>query len=122
MVLGFVALIGLIASFHTILYAQGRQVYSLSRAGYFPPALSVTHPNYKTPHVAMIAGALVGLGVMLMIWFAAAASARRSWRDIIGSSAAQHGGVRRDALLHRCRRCRFILLRRNQPQYRAAVS
>ena len=38
--------------------AMGRQVYSLSRAGYFPTALSVTHPTYKTPHVAMIAGAL----------------------------------------------------------------
>ena len=38
-----VAMIGLIASFHTIIYAQGRQIYSLSRAGYFPPALSITH-------------------------------------------------------------------------------
>ena len=58
---GIVALIGLVASFHTILYAQGRQVYSLSRAGYFPSALSVTHPKYKTPHIAMITGALLGL-------------------------------------------------------------
>ena len=54
MILGLVALTGLIASFHTILYAMGRQVYSLSRAGYFPSALSVTHATYKTPHVAMI--------------------------------------------------------------------
>src|SRR5690606_14270186 len=38
-VFGIVALIGLIASFHTILFAQGRPVYSLSRAGYFPSAL-----------------------------------------------------------------------------------
>ena len=35
-VLGILALTGLIASFHTILFAQGRQIYSLSRAGYFP--------------------------------------------------------------------------------------
>ncbi len=42
-VLAFVAVIGLIASFHTIIYAKGRQIYSLSRAGYFPTALSVTH-------------------------------------------------------------------------------
>jgi ethanolamine permease len=69
-ILGLVALTGLIASFHTILYAQGRQIYSLSRAGYFPTALSVTHPAYKTPYVAMMAGAAVGLAVMLVIWFA----------------------------------------------------
>ncbi len=68
-ILGLVALTGLIASFHTILYAQGRQIYSLSRAGYFPTALSVTHPAYKTPYVAMMAGAAVGLAVMLVIWF-----------------------------------------------------
>jgi ethanolamine permease len=68
--LGIVALTGLIASFHTILFAQGRQIYSLSRAGYFPPGLSVTHHVYRTPHVAMISGSIVGLGVMLVIWFA----------------------------------------------------
>ena len=55
-VLGVMALTGLIASFHTILFAQGRQIFSLSRAGYFPSALSVTHPVHKTPHIAMMAG------------------------------------------------------------------
>jgi ethanolamine permease len=69
-ILGLVALTGLIASFHTILYAQGRQIYSLSRAGYFPTALSITHSVYKTPYVAMMTGAAVGLAVMLVIWFA----------------------------------------------------
>ncbi|MFD1703485.1 amino acid permease [Methylopila henanensis] len=73
--LGVVALTGLIASFHTILYAQGRQVYSLSRAGYFPRGLSVTHASYRTPYVAMIVGSIVGLGVMLIIWFALGAEA-----------------------------------------------
>ncbi|MFP3700208.1 amino acid ABC transporter permease, partial [Burkholderia sp. SIMBA_013] len=60
---------GLIASFHTILYAQGRQIYSLSRAGYFPTLLSITHSKYRTPYVANITGAIVGLAVMLVIWF-----------------------------------------------------
>ncbi|WP_020180378.1 amino acid permease [Methylopila sp. M107] len=69
-ILGLVALTGLIASFHTILYAQGRQIYSLSRAGYFPRGLSVTHAKYKTPHIAMLVGAAVGLSVMLVVWFA----------------------------------------------------
>src|SRR6266403_3770113 len=39
-ILAGVACIGLIASFHTIIFAYGRQIYSLSRAGYFPPWLS----------------------------------------------------------------------------------
>ncbi len=65
---GFVALSGLIASFHAILYAQGRQIFSLSRAGYFPAALSVTHKGSKTPHIAMLAGAGLGLAIMLTLW------------------------------------------------------
>lgn len=67
--LALVAVLGLVASFHTIIFAKGRQVYSLSRAGYFPPVLSVTHGTRKTPHVAMIFGALVALAVMFALWF-----------------------------------------------------
>jgi ethanolamine permease len=68
-VLALVACIGLIASFHTILFAKGRQIYSLSRAGYFPRVLSLTHPRHKTPHVALLAGSAVALGIMLALWF-----------------------------------------------------
>lgn len=67
--LGIIALTGLIASFHTILYAMGRQVYSLSRAGYFPTVLSITGHTLKTPYVAMITGAVVGLVLMTIIYF-----------------------------------------------------
>ncbi|WP_110656727.1 amino acid permease [Salinicola halimionae] len=67
-VLALVAIIGLISSFHTIIFAQGRQIYSLSRAGYFPTWLSVTHGTRKTPHVAMIAGACLGLVIMLVLF------------------------------------------------------
>lgn len=67
--LGVIALTGLIASFHTILYAMGRQVYSLSRAGYFPTALSITGEKRKTPYVAMLTGAAVGLILMTIIYF-----------------------------------------------------
>ncbi len=67
--LGLVAVLGLVASFHAILFAKGRQIYSLSRAGYFPRVLSLTHSRFKTPHVALAAGSLVGLSVMLVLWF-----------------------------------------------------
>lgn len=110
-VLGVVALTGLIASFHTILYAQGRQIYSLSRAGYFPTVLSVTHPQYRTPHVAMIAGALVGLAVMLTIWFALGAEEGGS---VIGSvllNMAVSGAM----FSYIMQAISFILLRRRFP-------
>jgi len=67
--LGAMGLIGLIASFFTIMYAYGRNTYSLSRAGYFPQFLSVTHPTRRTPHVALIAGAIVGYAVLWVIWY-----------------------------------------------------
>ncbi|AYC34449.1 amino acid permease [Pseudomonas cavernae] len=67
--LALVAVVGLVASFHTIIFAMGRQIFSLSRAGYFFSALSVTHGQRKTPHVAMIIGSLLALAVMMTLWF-----------------------------------------------------
>ncbi len=67
-VLALLAVIGLIASLHTLIYAMGRQIYSLSRAGYFPRGLSITHGTTKVPHVALIVGALVGFGVMMAVY------------------------------------------------------
>jgi len=69
-VLALIAVAGLVASFHTIIFAYGRQIFSLSRAGYFPHFLSVTHGTHKTPNTALIAGGVVGLAVMLVVWFA----------------------------------------------------
>src|SRR5688572_10645168 len=66
--LGLAGLIGLIASFFTIIYAYGRNTYSLSRAGYFPQWLSLTHKTRKTPHVALIAGGVVGYLLSLLIY------------------------------------------------------
>jgi len=108
-VLALVAVIGLIASFHTIIYAQGRQIYSLSRAGYFPRALSITHGTRKTPYAAMMAGATVALVVMLAIWFGSASSA-----TLIGGTLlnmAVFGAM----LSYVMQAASFILLRRNFP-------
>jgi ethanolamine permease len=66
--LGVLFMIGLIASFFTIIYAYGRNTYSLSRAGYFPSFLSITHGERKTPHVALIAGAVVGYAVAVLVF------------------------------------------------------
>ncbi len=68
--LALFACTGLIASFHAIIYAYGRQIFSLSRAGYFPPWLSVIHSTRRTPHRALIVGGALGYGAALGIWFA----------------------------------------------------
>jgi ethanolamine permease len=72
--LALCAVAGLVASFHTILYACGRNIYSLGRAGYFPRGLSLTHPTRKTPYIALLAGSAIGFAVALLIeygkdWF-----------------------------------------------------
>jgi len=67
-IFGCLFMIGLIASFFTIIFAYGRNTYSLSRAGYFPKFLSTTHGQRKTPHVALIAGAIVGYVVAVIVW------------------------------------------------------
>ncbi len=67
--LALAAVAGLVASFHTIIYAYGRNIFSLSRSGYFPTWLSVTLPRRNTPHVALIAGAVIGYGAALLIEF-----------------------------------------------------
>jgi len=69
-VLALFACAGLAASFHAIIYAYGRQIYSLSRAGYFPTWLSVTASQRQTPVRALLAGSAIGYAVALAIHFA----------------------------------------------------
>jgi ethanolamine permease len=67
--LALFAVVGLIASFHTIIFAYGRQIYSLSRAGYYLPFMSLTHGTRKTPYMGLITGSTIGLFVLLVIWY-----------------------------------------------------
>ncbi|QEN87643.1 amino acid permease [Labrys sp. KNU-23] len=64
-----VAVLGLAASFFAGSFASGRNIYSLSRAGYLPTVLSVTNPRTKTPNIALATGAGFALIVLLAIWF-----------------------------------------------------
>jgi ethanolamine permease len=43
------------------MFAAGRNVYSLSRAGYYPKFLSLTGSKTKAPWVALLASAVVGI-------------------------------------------------------------
>jgi ethanolamine permease len=62
----FALICGLFASFHTIIYAYGRILFSLSRAGYLPRWLSVTGKAY-TPYRALFLGAVAALICAVLI-------------------------------------------------------
>ncbi|MBD1911777.1 MULTISPECIES: amino acid permease [unclassified Leptolyngbya] len=65
------ALTGLVASFHTILYAAGRVMFSLSRAGYYPRWMSIVS-KWHTPAIAVIVSSFIGLACAFMIQFGGA--------------------------------------------------
>jgi ethanolamine permease len=61
-----IGLFGLIASFHSIILGYSRQIFALARGGYLPKVLANVHPRFQTPHVALIAGGLVGILSILL--------------------------------------------------------
>ncbi len=60
----WLGLFGLIASFHGIILGYSRQIYALARAGYLPGVLGRVHPRFRTPHLAILAGGVVGIGAI----------------------------------------------------------
>lgn len=58
-VVNYVGLAGLVASFFSIIYAYSRQTFALSRAGYLPRVLSVTNSS-KAPTLALIVPGAIG--------------------------------------------------------------
>jgi len=106
--LTLIALAGLVASFHTIIFAYGRQIYSLSRAGYFPRFFSLTHETRKTPHVALVTGSVMG-------WVAAYVIYRSGQESPVGAvllNMAVFGAV----ISYTLQMLSFVLLRIRQPQ------
>ncbi|MEM7217018.1 MAG: amino acid permease [Pseudomonadota bacterium] len=106
-VLGLAAVAGLIASFHAIIFAYGRNIYSLSRAGYFPTWMSVTHGTRQTPHVALIVGAVVGFVVLMLL-------------HVLGDSGAFGGVILNMAVFgaviaYAMQMWSFVVLRRDFP-------
>ncbi len=65
-VLALFALIGLLASLQGIMFAYGRNMYSLSRAGYYPKFLSLTGKR-QTPWVALLVGAIIGFVALAVV-------------------------------------------------------
>lgn len=111
-ILGLIALSGLVASFHAILFAQGRQIFALSRSGYLPRFLSLTHIGRKTPIVAMIFGC--GVGLAFMVGLTAFSGSK-------GASDARIGGLLLNMavfaamLSYLSRAAAFLVLRKQHP-------
>jgi ethanolamine permease len=59
-ILCLLALSGLIATFTSTIYAYGRVLFALSRAGYLPRWISVTGSRH-TPYVSLLLGGAIGL-------------------------------------------------------------
>ncbi|MCB2176041.1 MAG: amino acid permease [Actinomycetales bacterium] len=113
-VLSAFALVGLLASTQGIMFAYGRNVYSLSRAGYYPKVLSLTGDR-KTPWAALLAGAVVGIAALFLVQFGG---------DAAGSivlNIAVWGAV----IAYLLQMTSFVLLRRQHPDaerpYRSPV-
>ena len=65
-ILALFALIGLLASLQGIMFAYGRNMYSLSRAGYYPKFFSLTGKR-QTPWVALVVGAVIGFVALIVL-------------------------------------------------------
>jgi len=64
-VLSIISLTGLIASFHSIIYAYGRLLYSLSRSSYLPSPLGHVG-RWRTPSAALMFGGALGLALCFL--------------------------------------------------------
>ncbi len=60
----WLGLLGLIASFHGTILGYSRQIFALARGGYMPKFLSRLHGRFRTPHLAILAGGVVGMAAI----------------------------------------------------------
>jgi ethanolamine permease len=105
-VLSGFALIGLLASLQGIMYAYARNMFSLSRAGYYPKPLSLTGTR-QTPYVALITGAVIGFVALVVVSYNEGAG------DVV-LNIAVWGAV----LAYGLQMISFVLLRRKFPTAR----
>jgi ethanolamine permease len=109
--LALLATVGLIASFHTIIYAYGRQIYSLARAGYYLPFMSLTHGKTKVPHMALFVGTILGFTTMMIVYFSVTEDRRGVAIGEILLNMAVFGAM----ISYAMQGLSFILLRKKLP-------
>ena len=113
-ILGIFALIGLLASLQGIMFAYGRNMYSLSRAGYYFRGLSVTGKN-KTPWLALLVGGLIGLASLVLLDYLTATDTTGEISGVAGAiilNIAVWGAM----LAYLMQMISFIILRVKHPE------
>ncbi len=109
-VLSLFALIGLLASLQGIMFAYGRNMYSLSRAGYYPKFFSLTGKR-QTPWVALVVGAVIGFVALIVLDLLANVEGVGAVAGAIILNIAVWGAV----LAYALQMVSFIILRRKFP-------
>lgn len=67
---GIIAIFGLIASFHGMVYGTSRQAFALGRAGYLPAFLGQVHGSRRTPVAALATCSVITASfVIASYWF-----------------------------------------------------
>ena len=67
---GIIAIFGMIASYHGMIYGTSRQLFALGRAGYLPALLGKVHATRRTPVVSLLVCSLITAGFCIAnLWF-----------------------------------------------------
>ena len=67
---GTIALFGMIASYHGMVYGTSRQAFALGRAGYLPGFMAQLHGQRRTPVVSLLVCSLLTVGFIIAnLWF-----------------------------------------------------
>lgn len=61
-----IGLLGLVASFHSLIIGSSRQIFALARSGFLPATLSSVNKKFHTPHWALVAGTILGIIALLV--------------------------------------------------------
>ena len=109
-VLALFALVGLLASLQGIMLAYGRNMYSLSRAGYYPKFFSLTGKR-QTPWVALIVGAVIGFVALIVLDLLASVEGVGAVAGAIILNIAVWGAV----LAYLLQMVSYVILRRKFP-------
>jgi ethanolamine permease len=110
--LGLLALVGLLASLQGIMFAYARNMYSLSRAGYYPRFLSVTNKQ-KTPLVSLVVGGVIGLVSLVAIEVLTAVDAEGA--GAVAGAIVLNIAVWGAMLAYMMQAISFLILRRKYP-------
>jgi ethanolamine permease len=120
-VVTIIGLTGLIASFFSIIFAYSRQIFALSRAGYFPRGLSTTGRRH-VPARALIVPAIIGWSVIVLVDLFNRMSAREPGQTLGEASPAVLTGdlliqiaVFSALISYVMMMVAFIILRRKEP-------